>query len=98
MKLVSKITVLLSFYLFVVIQAFANGEESHAPGEEHNDVATVDPMLIIIPAVVILGGIVIWKVMFSKKQAPSTQAPQVHTEVPKATQPSNQPEKLEAKK
>ena len=58
-----------------VSQALANGDGSHAPGEMHNDVATVDPILIVIPVVVILGGIIIWKVLFNKKHIPPSQAP-----------------------
>jgi hypothetical protein len=63
------------YSLIFVSQALANGDGSHAPDEMHNDVATVDPMLIVIPVVVILGGIIIWKVMFSKRKTPPVQTP-----------------------
>jgi flagellar basal body-associated protein FliL len=98
MKFFFKIAAMFSFYLLVVTQAFANGEGSHAPGEMHKDVATVDPVLIIIPVVVILGGIIIWRVMFSKKQTLPTQPPQAQPEAPKVVQQSSQPENIEAKK
>ena len=102
MKFICKTVTLSGIYsLIFVSQALANGDGSHAPGEMHDDVAKVDPMLIVIPVVVILGGIIIWKVLFNKKHIPPTQTPQTpqpQTEIPKAVQPSSQPEKLEAKK
>jgi len=80
---------------FIVKTAFA-----HDTGIVHKEVpASVDPMLALgIVVIVAIGGIIIWKVMFSKKQATPTQTSQSQTEVSKTTLQSTQPEKLEAEK
>jgi hypothetical protein len=110
MKFFSKIAAVFNTYLLVVTQTFANGEGSHAPGQEH-DAATVDPLLLVgVVIAIAIGGFLLWKfVLHGPKSSsttqsvltdktPSTQTQQVQPEGPKIVQPSNQPEKLEAEK
>ena len=72
MKFFFKIAVLFGIYLLVVTQAFANGSASHAPGEEHNDVAAVDPLILIVPVVVIVVGFLLWKFVLHNPKPPSS--------------------------
>ena len=68
MKFFFKIAAVFSTYLLVVTQTFANGA-AHAPGEEHNDVASVDPLVLIVLVAVIVVGFLLWKFVLNKKEA-----------------------------
>jgi len=110
MKFLSSIITAVWIYFFLTLRVLANGERSHAPGEEH-DAATVDPLLLVgVVIAIAIGGFLLWKfVLHGPKSSltiqsvlpdktPPTQIQQVQTETPKTVQSSNQPENIEAKK
>jgi len=85
---------------FIVSLIFPFIASSHESDTVHEEVpATVDPMVAIgVVVFVAIGGIIIWRVMFSKKKAPTVQSSNVQAETPKVDSQPSQPENIEAKK
>ena len=75
MKFLSSIITAVWIYFFVTLRVLANGEGSHAPGEEHN-AATVDPLLLVgVVIAIAIGGFLLWKfVLHNPKPSLPTQA------------------------
>ena len=75
MKFVYKILSQLGVYFIIFTSdALANGDDTHAPGEMHNDAVAVDPLIIVIvPVVLIVGGFLLWKFILTKKEIPPAQ-------------------------
>lgn len=92
--------IFLKLNLMLLLLVFPLSAFAHETEMVHEEVpATVDPMVAIgVVVIVIIGGIIIWKVMFGKKQSPIAQTKEVPTETLKNVQQSSQPEKLETKK
>lgn len=86
MKFFYQIAALFGTYLLAVTQIFANGAGSHVPGEEHNDVAAVDPMVIVIvPVALVVGGFILWKFVLNNHKSSSPTA-----SVPEKTPPAQE--------
>ncbi|OGH30493.1 MAG: hypothetical protein A3E40_04300 [Candidatus Levybacteria bacterium RIFCSPHIGHO2_12_FULL_37_9] len=85
---------------FIVSLIFPFIASSHESDTVHEEVpATVDPMVAIgVVVFIVIGGIIIWRVMFSKKKAPTVQSSNVQAETPKVDSQPSQPENIEAKK
>lgn len=80
------------FSLSSLLFALPNSAFAHEAEIAHEEVpASVDPMVAIgVVVFIAIGGVIIWKVMFSKKKTPPIQAPQVQTESTKVVKESNQ--------
>ena len=76
MKFLSSVITAVWIYFFVTLRVLANGEGSHAPGEEH-DAATVDPLLLVgVVIAIAIGGFLLWKfVLHGPKSSSPAQSP-----------------------
>ena len=77
MKFFYKILSQLGVYFIIFTsEALANGDDAHAPGEMHNDAVAIDPLIIIIvPIVLIVGGLILWKFVLHTPNAPKSSPP-----------------------
>ena len=89
-KILSQICV---YFIIFASDALANGDDTHAPGEMHNDAVAIDPLIIIIvPIVLIAGGLILWKfVLHNNKSTPDQLKPKSQEQTVN-TQTSSVPE------
>ena len=87
MKFFYKILSQLGVYFIIFTsEALANGDDAHAPGEMHNDAVAIDPLIIIIvPIVLIVGGLILWKFVLNNHKSSSPTA-----SVPEKTPPAQE--------